>query len=106
MGVKYNIIHVHQGRMVDEEEDLTLMELSRLSRVSPTGLIEMVEEGILEPSGERVREWRFSFSMVERVRRVTRFQHDLEVNLAGAALALHLLEKIVKLEAMLQRRAP
>jgi chaperone modulatory protein CbpM len=103
MSVKYNIIKVHQGRSVDEEE-LTLMQVSRLCRVSPECVIEMVHEGILDPSGIRVCTWRFPFSSVERVRRVMRFQHDLEVNLAGAALALDLLEKIARLEALLQRR--
>jgi chaperone modulatory protein CbpM len=64
----------------------------------------MVHEGILDPSGRSVCTWHFPYSSVERVRRVMRFQHDLEVNLAGAALALDLLEKIACLEAMLQRR--
>jgi chaperone modulatory protein CbpM len=103
MSVKYNIIKVHQGRSVDEEE-LTLMQVSRLCRVSPECVIEMVHEGILDPSGRSVCTWHFPYASVERVRMVIRFQHDLEVNLAGAALALELLEKIERLEALLHRR--
>ena len=103
MNVRYSIVKVHQGLLMDEEE-LTLMELSRHCHLHPDHLINMVDEGILEPSGETVCSWRFPFSAIERVRRVARFQHDLEVNLAGAALALDLLEKISTLETRLQQR--
>lgn len=87
-----------------EDEVLTLKELSRLCKLPPHGVVEMVNEGIVTPSGRRVSEWRFSFETIERVQKVLRFQHDLEVNLAGAALALDLLERIARLEAILQRR--
>jgi chaperone modulatory protein CbpM len=102
MKTEYSIIALHQGSLADEDE-LSLMQVSRLCRLSPACVIEMVHEGILEPSGNSVCAWRFPFASVERICKVVRFQNDLAVNLAGAALALDLLEEIAHLEAMLQR---
>jgi chaperone modulatory protein CbpM len=102
MTVKYSIVKIHKGRILDEEDDLTLMELCRICHASPEGVIEMVNEGILEPRGIRMSTWRFPFPAVERVRKVQHFQHDLGVNLAGAALALQLLDRIAELESGLK----
>ncbi len=104
MTVKYNIIKVYQGRITDEEEELTLMQLSKLCHLPPQCVIEMVDEGILEPSGASIHAWRFPFSAIGRVRKVIRFQNDLDINLAGSALVLDLLGKIEHLEAKLARR--
>jgi chaperone modulatory protein CbpM len=49
---------------------------------------------------------RFTRSSVVRVRTVLRMQRDLNVNLAGAALALDLLERIETLQARLRSINP
>ncbi len=103
MSVKYNIVRVHNGHIIDEEERVTLMQLSRICHLHPERIIEMVDEGILDPDGTRIHAWRFPFSSIERIRKAVRLQHDLRVNLAGVALALHLLEKIADLEASMRR---
>jgi chaperone modulatory protein CbpM len=102
--MKYNIIKVYHGQIAEEENDLTLFELCNTCRLSPELIVEMVNEGILDPAGDSARKWRFAFSEAENVRKAIRFQNDLNVNLAGAALALHLLERIEQLEAMIDRR--
>ncbi len=103
MSAEYNIIQLHEGRVVDDEE-ISLMQLSRICHLPPEFVVKLVEEGILEPDGESASSWRFSFSVVERVKTVARFQHDLHVNLAGAALALELLDRIDALQAQLVQR--
>jgi chaperone modulatory protein CbpM len=97
------MIKLHEGRVVDDE-DISLMQLSRLCHLPPEFVVELVEEGILEPDSESASSWRFSFSVVERVKTVARIQHDLDVNLPGAALALELLDRIEELRAQLQQR--
>jgi chaperone modulatory protein CbpM len=62
----------------------------------------MVNEGILNPAGDSKKSWRFSFSSFENVCKVIRLQNDLNVNLAGVALTLHLLERIGQLEYLLE----
>lgn len=103
MCANYNIIQLHEGKVVDEEQ-VSLMQLSRLCHLPPEFVVELVDEGILEPAGDSIRSWRFSFSVVERVKTVARIRHDLDVNLAGAALALELLDRIEALRAELVRR--
>ena len=55
---------------------------------------QMVQEGVLEPVGGSREQWRFGVSSIRRVRTAVRLQRDLGVNLAGAALALELLDRI------------
>ena len=98
--MKYSIVKIYQGCITEEENDLSLMEICKLCSVRPEYIIELVDEGILNPSGKSASTWRFPFPTVENVRKVLRFQRDLNVNLAGAALALHLLEKIEQLESL------
>jgi chaperone modulatory protein CbpM len=85
------------GLLLDEECLLTLGELSRACRVHAEWIVELVEQGIIEPRGDDLRHWRFTGSSLGRVMRVQRLQHDLGVNLAGAALALELLDEIRRL---------
>ncbi|SHF37264.1 transcriptional regulator, MerR family [Microbulbifer donghaiensis] len=90
------------GAILDEESELTLGELCRACGMPAERIIALVEEGIIEPRGSRVR-WRFSGICVRRVRKVYTLERDLGVNLAGAALALDLLEEIERLQARLAR---
>lgn len=98
---------VVSGTILDEEGDVTLYELCETCAVHAETVEEMVEEGILTPSGgAQLSRWRFSRSTVIRVRTVLRMQRDLHVNLAGAALALDLLERIEELNARLRSLDP
>lgn len=89
-----DIVRVVHGTVLDDEERLSLAQLCRLCRLQQEAIVEMVEEGILEPEGERPTDWRFPGTCVTHVRIVVRLQRDLGVNLAGAAVVLDLLERI------------
>lgn len=104
--MKYNIIHIHHGSIAEEETRLTLMQFCNVCRLSPELVIEMVEEGILEPEGERRSAWRFSHEALENARKVLRLRRDFDISISGAALALDLLDRIDRLEAMLERSMP
>jgi len=62
----------------------------------------LIAEGILEPR-EDGSPARLPYSSVRITSTVIRLQRDLGVNLAGAALALELLENIEELRAQLRR---
>ncbi len=83
--------------LLDDSVELTLTELCSSCGLSEQLVVEIVAEGIVEPSGGEPRQWRFSGVAVSRVRRVVRLQHEFDVNLPGAALALELLEEIERL---------
>ena len=88
--------------LVDEQTTFTLVELCRACAVEAELIEALVEEGILEPTGRRGRHWCFPANSLRRTRVTLRLQRDLGVNLAGAALALELLEHIDELDARLR----
>jgi chaperone modulatory protein CbpM len=94
-----------RGQLIDEETLITVDELCRHCRVEVTEVVTFVQEGILDPADdvvkvERADRWQFHISSVQRVRTVVHLQRDLGVNLAGAALALELLDRIAALERL------
>lgn len=97
---------VVSGRILEEESDVTLAELCEACAVHAEAVEAMIEEGIVAPVGGGESKWRFSRSSVVRVRTVVRIQRDLHVNLAGAALAVELLERIEELRARLKSLDP
>ncbi len=96
-------LDVLTGQILDEEALLGLREVCDLCGVHAEAIIEMVEEGIAEPVGRRPLEWRFTGPMVARLQRALRLQAELGVNLAGAALALDLLDELDALRRTLCR---
>jgi len=91
------------GEILEEEMELTLVELCHACQVPAERVIEIVEEGVVEPLGEDPAYWRFQGVNIQRIRFTLRMQHDLGVNIAGAALALNLLEEIEDLRTRLRR---
>jgi len=91
------------GLLLDEMHTLTLEELCQACREQTDWIVELVDEGILEPSGRQVQSWRFTAISLQRARTVRRLQQDLGVNLAGAALVLDLMDELDKLRARLHR---
>lgn len=94
------------GLLLDDDCSLTLSELSRACMVHAEWVIELVNEGILEPRGGDALHWRFSGPSLQRAFTVMRLQRDLGINLAGAALVLDLMDELGELRARLQRLDP
>ena len=91
------------GHILEDETRLTLRQLCEACAVRAEYIIDLVEEGFIEPSGMEGSHWCFSGVSVRRVQKAKRLQRDLGVNLAGVALALDLMEEIERLRARLQR---
>jgi chaperone modulatory protein CbpM len=84
--------------VIYEQTTFTLVELCVCFAVEAEDIEAMVEEGILEPVGRRGEHWIFPASSLRRARITLHLQRDLGVNLAGAALAIELLERIDELD--------
>jgi chaperone modulatory protein CbpM len=89
--------------LVEEQLQFTLIELSQASHADIEQLIALVEEGVLTPSGEDPQRWRFAGAALPRARAALRLTRDLDLNPAGAALVLELLDQIDALRAKLRR---
>ena len=92
-----------RGSVVEEEVELTTIELGRACRTSEHEIEVCVAEGVLQPSGTTRESWRFHGDSLARMRLATRLMQDLEINTAGVALALDLLDRIAELESRLRR---
>ncbi len=91
------------GELLGEDRGVTLAEVCRICGVNADEVIELVEEGVVEPEREGRTQWRFHSVSVWRVRRAVQFRQDLGVNNAGAALALDLLEELQQLRARVRQ---
>lgn len=80
---------------------VTLKELCRVGGCSADWVVELVDEGILEPYGPGPAQWRFHGSSIAVVHRVRRLQKDLSLNLAGVAVVLVLVEENADLKRRL-----
>jgi len=95
------------GILLDEKTELTLVDLCCACSSAEEWIVELVEEGALEPFnlhsiGKQHTQWLFSVDSLQKVRTAKRLQRDLNINLAGIALALNLLEQIETLETKLR----
>ena len=88
--------------VLDETHEITLAELTQTCRVKTEWVLELMQEGVLEPVHKSGPQWRFASTSIVRVEKARRLQRDLGINLPGIALALELLERIDGLEARLR----
>jgi chaperone modulatory protein CbpM len=83
--------------------ELELRELAELSGLPEVVLVELVTTGVLvarEAPGERLV---FSARTVSIARSAARLRHDFELDVAGLAVAVRLLERVNELEADVRR---
>lgn len=88
--------------IVEEQTDLTLDELCRACAAQADFIHELIAEGAIEPAGRDPAAWRFTGVQLRHVSVAVRLQRDLGVNVAGAALALQLLDEIDALRERLR----
>jgi len=91
------------GPVIEEASGFTLIELCQACGVDADEVRIWVLEGVLEPVGQGPHDWCFAGSALRRARLATRLARDLEVNAAGVALALDLLDEIAELRSRLNQ---
>lgn len=98
-----DLLSLLTGDVLEEDVEMTLTELCRTCKISAEQVFELVDEGVIEPQGREPAKLHFNGANVLRVRCAMRLQNDLGVNLAGAALALELLEELKVMRERLRR---
>jgi chaperone modulatory protein CbpM len=84
-------------------EYLTITDLCRSCRLQADWVAELVEHGILEPTGADASSWQFESISIAKVWKVQRLQQDLGLNLPGIALVMSLVEEKARLQHRLDR---
>ncbi len=91
------------GHIVENETRLSLRQLCDTCSVSADYILQLVDEGFIEPTGIEKSHWCFNGININRVIKAKRLQHDLGINLAGVALAIELMEEIESLRSQLNQ---
>ncbi len=94
-------LQVLNGVVVGTEISLTIDELGQACGAQSEWVVELVDEGILDVPGTGPDDWQFGGRSLRRARLARRLQQDLDINLAGVALVLDLMEEIDRLHAQL-----
>lgn len=92
------------GILLDESEILSLDDLCHACSRKMEWVVELVDEGIIEPIAGRRGDWLFPAASLPRAHVAMRLQRDLEVNIAGAALVLDLLDEVDMLRTRLRAK--
>jgi len=94
---------VLQSEIIETRRAMSLSDLCRVCTVTSERVVQLVDEGLVEPDGRKPAEWRFSGRSVRRVVVAERLSRDLRLNAAGAALVLDLLDEVKQLRQRLIR---
>ena len=92
------------GAIFEESTLLTVRDLSRMCAVDERHIVEFVEEGVLTVVEIGTTEWHFTGAALRRARLALRLERDLELNLAGVALAIELMEELEQLRRELRAK--
>lgn len=89
---------------VNHEYTISLVRLCHGYQLPLEKLLLMVEYGIIEPLNARSShiKWQFSIDCIERIQTAINLENDLEINMAGTALVLELLDEIKLLRRKLE----
>ncbi len=93
------------GTLIDDRIELTITEICYACSCSSDWVIELVDEGVLEPVAGHRDDLRFPGTSLRRARAARRLQQDLGLNLPGVALALQMMEEMEALRSELERMA-
>ena len=78
-------------------QSLSIEELCLATDLPSHTVIEIVEQGIIEPGGESPKTWVFTTHMITVTKKACRLHNDLEIDWPGIALAISLIDELEQL---------
>ena len=99
------IVLVTETVVVEEQLSFTLSALCRASGAGPAQVRALVDEGLLQPTGQGPQDWHFGGEALPQTRRALRLARDFQLDLAAVSLVMDLLAEIECLRARLHRSA-
>jgi chaperone modulatory protein CbpM len=83
---------------IEQISHLTLEEVCSICQVTPDYIQQVIAYNIIEPQGLPSK-WQFNDQHLKRLQILLRLQQDLEINLAGGALVIELMEELAELRS-------
>lgn len=96
MSTTVTTIVVTERELSDDSVKWTLAEVCERTSLSREVIRELVDLGLVVPDG-RWGEWYFPDPALARLQRASRLRHELELDWAGVAVALDLMEEVQQL---------
>lgn len=90
-------ISITACELLDDDLELSMDEFCSACSGTTQWVVELVEEGVVEPVNRTARDWRFTGTSLTRAQVAMRLRRDLDVNTPGIALALELIDEIRRL---------
>jgi chaperone modulatory protein CbpM len=88
--------------VVEEHVSFTLTALCQASGAQQDWVQGLVDEGLLQPTGQGPAEWQFSGDALSQTRKALRLALDFELDLAAIGLVMDLLAEIDRLRSRLR----
>src|SRR5690348_7151825 len=82
-----------------QETPVAFDELCEICGISADFVYDLMEYEIIDLAGNPPDEWMFNIEQLQRIKTALRLQRDLEVNLAGIAVILDLLDEMEELRS-------
>ena len=96
-------VKVISGEILEEQGSLTLIEICQNCQTPEETIINLIEYGVISPlAGTRKNDWHFHQSALVRADKALRLKRDLNINNAGIALVLELMDEIKCLKTQLR----
>ena len=89
------------GVLLDEKVYYSLKDVCHVCGCQTDWVVELVEHGVLQPSGGTRQMWQFPGRSLHTAMKARRLQQDLDLNLSGVALVFDLLEEMEALRKRL-----
>ena len=87
---------------IETEINFSLEELCEVCQTNRNFILEVIEFGGLEPKGKDIADWQFDLQHLKRIKKLLNLQKDLEINLAGAVLAIDLMDEVDRMRRQLK----
>lgn len=88
--------NILEGILQDENVTYSIIEISELCAISEEMIVQMIEYDIITPSQDNQQ--MFNYIALHRAQKAMRLHQDLEINWAGIAVILDLLNEINELK--------
>ena len=85
--------------MSRQQEVLTLTEICIELQLSQDACVELVDLGVVSPSGNAPQDWTFDYTSVCIIRRAARLRRELDLEWSAVAVAVNLLEERERMQA-------
>lgn len=83
--------------VVEQNTQYSIHQFCEICKIDPDVVTKLIREGVIQPHESSTETWVFTQRTVTRFKRAYRLQRDLDLNLAGVALSVDLLEEIDQL---------